>query len=131
MKKKALALALVLCMVIAMLPVSVFAAPVRQTAQIQPQGRIEEQSQLAIEPQALPELPAEPNAGQYKINAKITKGSSHGEIELSATSANALDKVYLLANPDDGYLVKLGGSYEYYYYQLEVVYDRAKGVSKL
>ena len=122
MKKKALALALVLCMVIAMLPVSIFAAPVRQTAQIQPQGRIEEQSQLAIEPQALPELPAEPNAGQYKINAKITKGSSHGEIELSATSANALDKVYLMANPDDGYLVKLGGSYEYYYYQLEVVY---------
>ena len=102
MKKKALALALVLCMVIAMLPVSIFAAPVRQTAQIQPQGRIEEESLLAIEPQALPELPAEPNAGKYKINAKITKGSSHGEIELSATSANAREKVYLMANPDDG-----------------------------
>ena len=34
MKKKALAFALVLCMVIAMLPVSVFAAPARQTARI-------------------------------------------------------------------------------------------------
>ena len=122
MKKKALALALVLCMVIAMLPVSIFAAPLKQTAQIQPQDRIEEESLLAIEPQALPELPAEPNDGKYKINAKITKGSSHGEIELSATSANAREKVYLMANPDDGYLVKLGGSYEYYYHQMEVIY---------
>jgi hypothetical protein len=122
MKKKALAFALVLCMVLSMLPVSVFAAPVKQTAQIQPQGRIEEQAQLTVEPQALPEMPAEPDAGKYKITAKVTKGSSHGEYDLSASTADRGDKVYLMANPDDGYLVELGGSYEYRYYEMEVVY---------
>ncbi len=116
MKKKALALALVLCMVIAMLPVSVFAAPVKQTAQIQAQPQIQ-----AV-PEALPELPAQPDAGKYKITAKVTKGSSHGEIELSASSANAQEAVYLLANPDDGYLVEFGGNYDYTYHQLEIGY---------
>ena len=42
MKKKALALVLALCMALSMLPVSIFAAPLKQTAQIQPQDRIEE-----------------------------------------------------------------------------------------
>ena len=116
MKQKALALALVLCMVIAMLPVSVFAAPVKQTAQIQAQPQIQ-----AV-PEALPELPAQPDAGKYKITAKVTKGSSHGEIELSASSANAQEAVYLLANPDDGYLVEFGGNYDYTYHQLEIGY---------
>ena len=102
MKKKALAFALVLCMVIAMLPVSVFAAPVKQSARIEALPLNENQTQLLVEPQALPELPAEPNAGKYKITAKVTKGSSYGEIELSASSANAGEAVYLLANPDDG-----------------------------
>ena len=116
MKKKALAFALVLCMVAAMLPVSVFAAPVKQTAQIQAQPQIQ-----AV-PEALPELPAQPDAGKYKITAKVTKGSSYGEIELSASSANAQEAVYLLANPDDGYLVEFGGNYDYTYHQLEIGY---------
>ena len=122
MKKKALAFALVLCMVIAMLPVSVFAAPVRQTARIEAQPLNENQTQLLAEPQALPEMPAEPNAGKYKITAKVTKGSSHGEIELSASSADARESVYLLANPDNGYLVEFGGNYDYTYHKLELGY---------
>ena len=122
MKKKALAFALVLCMVIAMLPVSVFAAPVKQTARIEALPLNENQTQLLVEPQALPELPAEPNAGKYKITAKVTKGSSYGEIELSASSANRGDAVYLLANPDDGYLVEFGGSYDYTHYEMELGY---------
>ena len=122
MKKKALAFALVLCMVIAMLPVSVFAAPVKQTARIEALPLNENQTQLLVEPQALPELPAEPNAGKYKITAKVTKGSNYGEIELSASSANRGDAVYLLANPDNGYLVEFGGSYDYTYYELELGY---------
>ena len=122
MKKKALAFALVLCMVIAMLPVSVFAAPVKQTARIEALPLNENQTQLLVDPQALPELPAEPNAGKYKITAKVTKGSSYGEIELSASSANRGDAVYLLANPDDGYLVEFGGSYDYTHYEMELGY---------
>ena len=122
MKKKALAFALVLCMVIAMLPVSVFAAPVRQTARIEAQPLNENQTQLLAEPQALPEMPAEPNAGKYKITAKVTKNSSRGEIELSASSADARESVYLLANPDDGYLVEFGGSYDYTYHKMDLGY---------
>ena len=122
MKKKALAFALVLCMVIAMLPVSVFAAPARQTARIEALPLNENQTQLLVVPQALPELPAEPDAGKYKITAKVTKGSSYGEIELSASSANAGESVYLLANPDNGYLVEFGGSYDYTHYEMELGY---------
>ncbi|MBQ8355386.1 MAG: S-layer homology domain-containing protein [Oscillospiraceae bacterium] len=122
MKKKALAFALVLCMVIAMLPVSVFAATIKQTARIEALPLNENQTQLPVEPQALPELPAEPNAGKYKITAKVTKGSSHGEIELSASSANAGEAVYLLANPDNGYLVEFGGGYDYTHYEMELGY---------
>ena len=122
MKKKALAFALVLCMVIAMLPVSVFAAPAKQTARIEALPLNENQTQLLVAPQALPELPAEPDAGKYKITAKVTKGSSYGEIELSASSANAGEAVYLLANPDNGYLVEFGGSYDYTHYEMELGY---------
>ena len=122
MKKKALAFALVLCMVIAMLPVSVFAAPARQTARIEALPLNENQTQLLVAPQALPELPAEPDAGKYKITAKVTKGSSYGEIELSASSANAGESVYLLANPDNGYLVEFGGGYDYTHYEMELGY---------
>ena len=116
MKKKALAFALVLCMVIAMLPVSVFAAPASKAIEIQAQPQIQ-----AL-PEALPQLPAEPNAGNYKITAKVVKGSSHGEIELYASSADARESVYLLANPDNGYLVEFGGSYDATYYDLELNY---------
>ena len=122
MKKKALAFALVLCMVIAMLPVSVFAAPVKQSARIEALPLNENRTQLPVEPQALPELPAEPDAGKYKITAKVTKGSSYGEIELSASSANRGEAVYLLANPDNGYLVEFGGSYDYTHYEMELGY---------
>ncbi len=116
MKNKALALVLALCMVLAMLPMTAHAAPAKRTAQIQAQPRIQ------AETDALPELPVQPDAGKYKISAKVVKGSSYGEIELSASSANAQEAVYLLANPDDGYLVEFGGSYEYTYHQMELGY---------
>ncbi len=116
MKKRILALALVLCMALSLLPASVFAAPAKRTAQIAAQPMIQAESE------ALPELPAQPDAGKYAISAKVVKGSSHGEIELSASSANAKESVYLLANPDNGYLVEFGGKYDYTYYELELGY---------
>ena len=116
MKKKLLAFALALCMALSLLPAGVFAAPVTQTA------RIEAQPRIRTEAAALPTLPAQPDAGNYKVSVEVVKGSSHGEIELSAASADARESVYLLANPDNGYLVEFGGSYDYNHYDLELGY---------
>ena len=92
MKKKALAMLLVLCMVLSMLPVSVFAAqpqPVTKTA-----------------PMKLDELPREVPA--ISTQAKYTvslSGGSHGTTELLVSSPAASgSEVYFLADPDDGYL---------------------------
>ena len=92
MKKKVLAMLLALCMVLSMLPVSVFAAqpqPVTKTA-----------------PMKLDELPREVPA--ISTQAKYTvslSGGSHGTTELLVSSPAASgSEVYFLADPDDGYL---------------------------
>ena len=92
MKMKVLAMLLALCMVLSMLPVSVFAAqpqPVTKTA-----------------PMKLDELPREVPA--ISTQAKYTvslSGGSHGTTELLVSSPAASgSEVYFLADPDDGYL---------------------------
>ena len=92
MKKKALAFALVLCMVIAMLPVSVFAAPVSEAAAPLTATTVGELTPTAVEP----------NAKSYSV--KISK-TGKGTAELLVDSpAQAGSEVYFTADPDDGYL---------------------------
>jgi len=96
MKKRILALALVLCMALSLLPASVFAA---QT----PEQRFE-----VLTPSAVGKLePAtvSPNAKSYAITLT---SSGKGETELLVNSpAQAGSEVYFLANPDDGYLAQI------------------------
>ena len=95
MKKKALAFALVLCMVIAMLPVSVFAAPVSEAAAPLTATNVGELAPAAIEP----------NAKSYSV--KISK-TGKGTAELLVDSpAQVGSEVYFLADPDDGYLAEV------------------------
>ena len=95
MKKKALAIVLALCMVLSMLPVSVFAA--------QPQAVVK------TAPVKLDELPREVPA--ISTQAKYTvslSGGSHGTTELLVSSPAASgSEVYFLADPDDGYLAEV------------------------
>ena len=95
MKKKALAFALVLCMVIAMLPVSVFAAPVSEAAAPLTATAVGELTPTAVEP----------NAKSYSV--KISK-TGKGTAELLVDSpAEKGSEVYFLADPDDGYLAEV------------------------
>ncbi len=105
MKKKALALALVLCMVIAMLPVSASAAPVNRAS-----ARF--QFTDVLDPAALPDQPAETN-GSYSITLKVVSGKDHGEVELYSSTANHHDLVYMRIDPDPGYLAEIEYEYEY------------------
>lgn len=41
------------------------------------------------------------------VSAQVVRGSGHGQIELSVTAAAAGNTVYLVANPDDGYLAQI------------------------
>lgn len=41
------------------------------------------------------------------VSAQVVRGSGHGQIELSVTSAAEGNTVYLVANPDDGYLARI------------------------
>ena len=92
MKKKALAFALVLCMVLSMLPVSVFAAPVSEAAAPLTATTVGELTPTAVEP----------NAKSYSV--KISK-TGKGTAELLVSSpAQAGSEVYFTADPDDGYL---------------------------
>ena len=95
MKKKVLAFALVLCMVIAMLPVSVFAAPASERPALVTATAVGE-----LEPAAV-----EPNAKSYSV--KISK-TGRGTAELMVDSpAKVGSEVYFLADPDDGYLASI------------------------
>ena len=95
MKKKVLAFALVLCMAIAMLPVSVFAAPASGRG-----APVTTTTVGALEPAAV-----EPNAKSYSV--KISK-TGKGTVELMVDSpAKAGSEVYFLADPDDGYLANI------------------------
>ena len=96
MKKNALAIILALCMVISMLPATVFAA-----------HNGEQLSKLTA-PETIGKLEAaaiEPNAKSYKVSLT---GGSNGETELLVSSpAEKGSEVYFLANPDDGYLAEI------------------------
>ena len=96
MKKKALAFALALCMVIAMLPATVFAADhgellTKLTAGA-PIGRVDAPT-------------VDPNAKSYTV--KLT-GGSHGMTELLVSStAQCGEVIRFLADPDDGYMAEI------------------------
>ena len=87
MKRRALALVLALCMVLAMVPVRASAA----------QGLPEP----VLAPAALPEL-ALPQAKTYSIEMTCT---GPGRAELYAETAGARESVYFLADPEPGYKV--------------------------
>ena len=95
MKKKALAIVLALCMVLSMLPVSVFAA--------QPQAVVKT---APVKLDELPrELPAISTQAKYTVSLS---GGSHGTTELLVDSPAASgSEVYFLADPDDGYLAEV------------------------
>ena len=92
MKKKALAFALVLCMVIAMLPVSVFAASVSERAAPLTATTVGELAPAAVAP----------NAKSYSVKISAT-GKGSAEL-LVSSPAQAGSEVYFQADPDDGYL---------------------------
>ena len=116
MKKKVLAMLLVLCMVLSMLPASVFAAPIRHTAQISAQP------QKAVAPDAMPELPAQPNAGDYKITARVSEDFDNGLVELYASSADAGETVYMMVDPAPGYRPVFNGGYSYSEHDMVITY---------
>ena len=87
MKRRALALVLALCMVLAMVPVRASAA----------QGLPEP----VLAPAALPEL-AQPQAKTYSIEMTSI---GPGKAELYAKTAGARESVYFLADPEPGYKV--------------------------
>ena len=96
MKKKALAFVLALCMVIAILPATVFAADhgellTKLTAGA-PIGRVDAPT-------------VDPNAKSYTV--KLT-GGSHGTTELLVSSTAQYGEVIrFLADPDDGYMAEI------------------------
>ena len=116
MKKKVLAMLLALCMVLSMLPMSVFAAPIRHTAQISAQP------QRAVAPDAMPELPAQPNAGDYKITARLEEDFYNGLVELYASSADAGETFYMMVDPDPGYRPVFNGGYSYSEHDMVITY---------
>ena len=95
MKKNVLALVLVLCMVLSMLPVTVSAAEpqlVTKTAPVE----LDEMAHM---------LPGVSTMASYKVSLT---GDGHGTTELLVSStAAAGSEVYFLANPDDGYLAEV------------------------
>ena len=95
MKKKALAIVLALCMVLSMLPMSVFAA--------QPQAVVKT---APVKLDELPrELPAISTQAKYAVSLS---GGSHGTTELLVSSPAASgSEVYFLADPDDEYLAEI------------------------
>ena len=96
MKKNALALLLALCMVIAMLPATAFAAPAQELSSVKLiPGTVGELAPAALEP----------NAKSYSVSLS---GGSHGTTELLVDSpAPKGSEVYFLADPDDGYLAEV------------------------
>ena len=89
MKRKLMALALMLSLVLALVPVQASAAQ-------------EQMPEPVMEPMALTGVPALPQAATYKIEMTAT---GPGKAELYASTAGARESVYFLADPDPGYKV--------------------------
>ena len=107
MKRKLMALALVLSMALALVPAQVSAA------------RMELPEPVAA-PMALPQEPALPLADTYEIAMTST---GPGKAELYATKAGARESVYFLADPDPGYKVSFAKcGYHKNQYDLKLYY---------
>ena len=89
MKRKLMALALMLSLVLALVPVHASAAQ-------------EQMPEPVMEPMALTGAPALPQAATYKIEMTST---GPGKAELYGDKAGARESVYFLADPDPGYKV--------------------------
>ena len=95
MKRKALAIALVLCMVLSMVPMTAFAAQPAPQRGVMTPGAVGTLSTAAVTP----------NASSYSVTLT---SSGKGEAQLLVSSpAQAGSEVYFLANPDDGYLAEV------------------------
>ena len=107
MKRKALALVLVLVMAVGLLPLSAQAAAPRSVP-----------APVAA-PAALPEL-AQPLADTYSIEMTST---GPGKAELYAETAGARESVYFLADPDPGYKVSFENcGYYMKQYEMRLIY---------
>ena len=107
MKRKLMALALVLSMVLSLVPARVSAAQ-------------EEMPAPVLAPMALPEAEVQPLATTYQIEMTST---GPGKAELYATKAGARESVYFLADPDPGYKVSFAKcGYHMDQYKLELYY---------
>ena len=102
-----MALALMLSLVLALVPVQASAAQMQMPEPV-------------LTPMALPQVHADPQEGLFNITMTST---GPGKAELYNTSANALDSVYFLADPDPGYQVSFDKcGYYWERYQLEIFY---------
>ena len=107
MKRKLMALALMLSLVLALVPVHAAAAQ-------------EQMPEPVMEPMALTGVPALPQAATYKIEMTST---GPGKAELYADKAGARESVYFLADPDPGYKVSFAKcGYHKNQYDLELYY---------
>ena len=89
MKRKLMARALMLSLVLALVPAQALAAHAQMPEPV-------------LTPMALPQEPALPTADTYKIEMTST---GPGRAELYADKAGARESVYFLADPDPGYKV--------------------------
>ena len=107
MKRKLMAFALVLSMVLALMPAQASAAQMELPAPV-------------MAPMALPGTEAQPLATTYEIEMTYT---GPGKAELYATKAGARESVYFLADPDPGYKVSFAKcGYHKNQYDLELYY---------
>ena len=107
MKRKLMALALMLSLVLALVPAQALAAQAQMPAPV-------------LSPMALPQEPALPTADTYKIEMTST---GPGRAELYADKAGARESVYFLADPDPGYKVSFAKcGYHKNQYDLELYY---------
>ncbi len=105
MKEKIIALLLAAVLAVSLMP----AASAARLATVEPVFR----------PSALPESPAQTN-GAYNITFSA---GDHGVAELYATSANARERVYFLADPDHGYAVDFSNcGYYFDRHEMELYY---------
>ena len=107
MKRKLTALALMLSLVLALVPVQASAAQARMPEPV-------------LAPMALTEAPAQPQAATYSITMTY---SGPGRAELYADKAGAGEYVYFLADPEPGYYMDYSKSrYTHEHYDFEWSY---------
>ena len=107
MKRKLMALALMLSLVRALVPVQASAA------QMQMPEPVMEPMALPEDPMALPQEPAQPQVDTYTITLTY---SGHGTAELYANSAKAGEYIYFMADPDPGYYMDYSKSNYFHEY---------------